>query len=128
MADNKATALKDAKNQYQLKVYYEGHYDEALGLEMMGPSVEYGEILDKNKTPWLIKWQRQDGACIQFADTTRLYKKISQDFSDILDSVIVNAKQREAVGKIVNNMLEGYLWSDMAHDGSQVIVPEGLWS
>ena len=127
MAENKAPALKEAKNQYQLKVYYEGHYDEALGFEVMGPSIEYGEILDKNKTPWLIKWQKKDGTCIQFANTIEVYKKISQDFSDILDSVIVNAKQREAVGKIVDSMLQSYLCSDMAHDGGLLLAPGEPW-
>lgn len=123
MADNKADALKEAKNKYQLKVYYEGEYDEGLGLQLMGPIVEYGEILDKTKTPWLIKWVDPQGICRQFADTVAIYKSVSRDFAAILDAVIVNAKQRQALDKIVDKMLGNYLLEDMAHEHDGILDP-----
>ena len=115
MADNKATALKDAKNQYQLKVYYSGESPEDSGTLVLDTG-----ILDSKHTPWLIKVSSANSLTHQSVDTTGIYHKISKDLSTILDAVIVNAKQREALDKVIDNILSSYLCDDMAHEGDIV--------
>ena len=118
MADNKANALKEAKNQYQLKVYYGGESPSDSG-----DTTICVDNLDRKHRPWLIKFYTRDGVCHQFADTLGVYRKISQDLSQVLDAVIVNNKQREAVDKIVSNMLLDYLGKDMAGEKDSLLDP-----
>lgn len=119
MADNKATALKDAKSEYQLKVYYNGETPEECG-----QTVVYSDVVDGRHTPWLIKWHdKETNRCYQFADTVGIYHKVSQELADVLDAVIVNVKQRQALDKIIDKMLWDYLGLDMAHSGDIVLDP-----
>lgn len=111
MADNKASALKDAKNKYQLKIYYSGDTPADSGSFVID-----ADALDSEHTPWLIKIDAGNNMVHQYADTTGIYHKISQDLATILDAVIVNAKQRTALDKVVDNMLSGYLCEDLAHE------------
>lgn len=118
MADNKAPALKEAKNQYQLKVYYDGPSPAESGTATTNL-----EALDNKHIPWLIKFYTKDGVCHQFADTLGTYRKISQDLSEVLDAVIVNNKQREAVDKIISKILLDYLGTDMAGEKDSLLDP-----
>jgi hypothetical protein len=118
MADNKAEALKEANSKYQLKVYYSGPT-----LEESGQSEVVLDNLDYKHRPWLIKFYTKDGVCHQFADTLGVYRKISQDMAAILDAVIVNAKQRQAVDKIVDDMLLNYLGTDVAGERDSILDP-----
>lgn len=117
MADNKANALKEAKNT-KLKVYYSGDTPE----ESRHTEV-YVDALDNNHTPWLFKFYTKDGSCYQFADTLGVYRVISRDLDQILDAVIVNNKQREAVDKIISKMLLNYLGEDMAGEKDSILDP-----
>lgn len=118
MADNKANALKEAENQYQLKVYYDGPSPAESGFVTTNL-----EALDNKHIPWLIKFYTKDGVCHQFADTIGTYRKISQDLSEVLDAVIVNNKQREAVDKIISKILLEYLGRDMAGEKDSLLDP-----
>lgn len=112
MADNKANALKEASyNKYQLKVYYSGKTPADSGSRIL----EQG-ILDGEHLPWMFKFYTSDRICHQYGDLSGIYNKLSQDLSAILDAVIVNAKQREAVGKIVDHTLYDYLCRDFANE------------
>ena len=111
MAENKATALKEANNKYQLKVYYTGDTPADSGSKIIEQ-----DILDGKHFPWLFKFYTSDKVCHQYGDLAGIYNKLSQDLNAILDAVIVNAKQREAVGKIVDNTLYEYLCRDFAHE------------
>lgn len=119
MADNKAPALKEAKNQYQLKVYYGGPLPE----DDWGDVTFSSDKLSEKHCPWLIKFYTKDGVCHQFADTLGIYRKINQDIGEVLDAVIVNNKQREAIDKIINKMLLDYLGSDLAGEKDSLIDP-----
>lgn len=116
MADNKANALKEAKDQYQLKLYIYG--DSSEGKDDM---VLFTETVDVKTKPGLIKFYLQDGFCYQYADTAGLYHKLLQDISEILDAVIVNSKQRAALDKIVEKTLSNYLLEDMAHENDAIL-------
>ena len=118
MADNKAQALKEANSKYQLKVYYSGDDPTECGQAEV-----ILDDLDYKHRPWLVKFYTKDGVCHQYADTLGVYRKISQDMAQILDAVIVNAKQREAVDKIIGNTLLGYLGSDMAGERDSILDP-----
>ena len=111
MADDKAQALKEAKNQYQLKVYYTGSTPADSGSKILEQ-----DILDGDHLPWLLKFYTYNNICHQYGDLAGIYNKLSQDLNAILDAVIVNAKQREAVGKIVDSTLYEYLCRDFAHE------------
>ena len=111
MADNKATALKEANNKYQLKAYYTGDTPADSGSKIIEQ-----DILDGKHLPWLFKFYTSGMICHQYGDLSGIYNKLSQDLNAILDAVIVNAKQREAVGKIVDNTLYEYLCRDFAHE------------
>lgn len=118
MADNEAQNLKDAKKQYKLKIYCDGENPEEKG------TVHTIDItLDGVETPWLIKCEYEPGKCQQFCNSMGVYHKVLKDFSDILDAVIVNVKQREALDKIVEKQLRNYLGYDMAHEGDLVSDP-----
>ena len=114
MADNKATALKDAsESNIKLKVYYNGDTPIDSGVEEW----EYNlEPLDAKHIPWLFKYypDKSQGLCVQYVNSLAVYKEISRGLSNILDAVIVNTKQREALDKLVDHML----WGDLGHDRS----------
>lgn len=116
MADNKATALKEANNKYQLKVYYTGDTPADSGSKIIEQ-----DILDGKHLPWMFKFYTSDRMCHQYGDLSGVYNKLAQDLNAILDAVIVNAKQREAVGKIVDHTLYDYLCRDFAHEDN--IIP-----
>ena len=116
MADNKATALKEANNKYKLKAYYTGDTPADSGSKIIEQ-----DILDGKHLPWLFKFYTSDNICHQYGDLYGVYNKLSQDLNAILDAVIVNAKQREAVGKIVDNTLYEYLCRDFAH-GDDIVA------
>lgn len=117
MAENKASALKQAK-KYQLKVYYIGDSPAESGKTEV-----HADIIDSAHKPWLFKCYTRDGVCHQYADTYGLYHKFSEELGQVLDAVIVNAKQRDAIGKIVDRMLYDTLGLDMAHENDLIIDP-----
>ena len=120
MADNKAEeAVKDAN--IKLKVYYSGKTPADCGVLEW----EYNmEPLDKEHRPWLFKFfpDGKSVACTQFVDSLSVYKNLSRGLSEILDAVIVNTKQREALDKLVDHLLWGELGSDMAHENDAVVL------
>lgn len=118
MADNKAQALNKAIPKCQLKAYYCGTTPEESGTAEI-----ILDQLDYKHRPWLIKFRIKDGVCHQFADTMGIYRRVSHDLSQILDAVIVNAKQREAVDKIISNTLLNYLGQDMAGEKDSILDP-----
>lgn len=118
MADNKATALKEASKEHQLKVYYSGDTPAECG------HVEIRQdIFDGKHIPWLIKYYEKDGLCHQYADTRGIYRKLSQDLSNIFDAVVVNTKQRAAIDKIIDKLLWEYLGQDMANGTDSILGP-----
>lgn len=120
MADDKATALKEAKN-IKIKVYYTGNTPADSGVEEW----EYNlEPLDSEHKPWLFKFylDKNSPACAQFVNSLAVYSSISKGLSEILDAVIVNTKQREALDKLVDHLLWGELGSDAAHENDGVML------
>ena len=117
MADTKASALKEASTQYQLKVYYSGDTPAESGSKIIEQ-----DILDEKHLPWMFKFYTADNICHQYGDLSGVYNKLSQDLTAILDAVIVNSKQREAVGRIVDNTLFEYLCRDMAHENDIISI------
>ena len=119
MADNKADeALKDAN--IKLKVYYSGKTPADCGVIEW----EYNlEPLDAEHRPWLIKFfpDEDSVACAQFVNSLTVYRSISKGLSEILDAVIVNTKQREALDKLVDHLLWSELGNDAAHEGDGVL-------
>lgn len=111
MAENKADALNQA-DEYKtnLEVFYSGDTPAECG-----KTVVFVRGLDESHHPWLIKWRTDTHLCHQFADTRQLYMPLSKGLNTILDSVIVNNKQREAVGILIDNLLRDQLLMDMAH-------------
>ena len=79
--------------------------------------------LDYKHRPWLIKFYTKDGVCHQYTDTLGVYHRVSRDMSQILDAIIVNAKQRAAVDKIVGNTLLNYLGRDLAGEKDSLLDP-----
>lgn len=119
MTDNKADASKAVLNpECQLKIYYSGDTPEESG-----SSVFVTEELDKKHHPWLFKWYLRDGMCRQFADTMGLYHKLSRELSDIFDAVIVNNKQREAIGRVLDKILFEALGRDCANENEIIVDP-----
>ena len=119
MAENKANlATKSAKSKCKLKVYYYGETPEDSG----NAEVILDE-LDYKHRPWLIKFYTKDGVCHQYTDTLGVYHRVSRDMSQILDAIIVNAKQRAAVDKIVGNTLLNYLGRDLAGEKDSLLDP-----
>ena len=118
MAANKADASKAAKSKCKLKAYYYGESPEDSGQAEV-----IVDELDSKHRPWLIKFYTRDGVCHQYADTLGVYRRVSKDMAQILDAVIVNAKQRVAVGKIVDNKLLDYLGTDMAGEKDGILDP-----
>lgn len=120
MADNKADeALKDAKN-IKIKVYYTGDTPTDSGVEEW----EYNlEPLDREHRPWLFKFYPDNNspACAQFVNSLTVYRSISKGLSEILDAVIVNTKQREALDKLVDHLLWGELGNDAAHEEDGIL-------
>lgn len=122
MAANKPDGSKATKSNYKIKVFFCGDTPEEKG-----HSLEYGDILGDPNSPWLIKLRLDNGLCRQYADTLGIYHRISHDFDAILDAIIVNAKQRKAVGKIVDDMLWNYLGKDMSYEGDSIADPNEFW-
>lgn len=118
MAANKADASKAAKSNIKLKAYYYGENPEDSGQAEV-----IVDELDYKHRPWLVKFYTRDGVCHQYADTLGVYHRVSKDMAQILDAVIVNAKQRAAVGKIVNDKLLDYLGTDMAGEKDGILDP-----
>ena len=122
MADTKAEeALKDAesKSNIKLKVYYNGDTPAECG----SVDWEYNlEPLDAKHQPWLFKVYTEGyGGCHQFTNTALLYTELSNELRLILDTAIVNAKQRESVGLLVDKVLAKLLCEDKAHSGDTVV-------
>lgn len=119
MADNKANeALKDANIKF--KVYYTGETSADSGVVEW----EYNlEPIDSTHRPWLIKFfpNGESSACSQFVNSLSTYQTLSRGLVNILDAVIVNTKQREAIDKLVDHLLWGELGGDKAHEDDGVI-------
>lgn len=118
MAANKADASKATKSNNKLKVYYYGATPEESG-----QSEVILDELDYKHRPWLIKFYTRDGVCHQYTDTLGVYRRVSQDISNILDAVIVNAKQKAAVDKIISDKLLEYLGTDMSGERDVILDP-----
>lgn len=120
MADNKATALKDAKSNIKIKVYYTGDTPTDSGVDEWGYNLE---PLDSEHRPWLFKFYPDNNspACAQFVNSLTVYRSISNGLSEILDAVIVNTKQREALDKLVDHLLWGKLGNDAAHENDGIV-------
>lgn len=118
MAADKANAPKATKSNIKLKAYYSGENIEDSG---------YTEViideLDYKHRPWLVKFYTRNGVCHQYADTLGVYHRVSKDMGQILDAIIVNTKQRAAVGKIVDDKLLEYLGTDMAGEKDGILDP-----
>lgn len=118
MADTKAKALNQADSKYKIKIYYDGDSPAECG------TIEaHFDQLDYRHRPWLVKYYTKDGACHQFTDTLGVYRKVSQDIAQVLDAVLVNAKQRDAVDRIINDKLLEYLGTDMAGEKDSILDP-----
>lgn len=122
MANNKATALKDATTpNIKLKVFYNGDTPADCGAEEW----EYNlEPLDGKHIPWLFKYypDKDQAVCMQYVNSLAVYRKISRGLSNILDAVIVNNKQREALDKLVDHMLWGELGCDMSMENDCIVT------
>ena len=116
MADNKAAALTEASINTKLKVYYNGETPADSGSFVL-----HTDILDEKHYPWVIKWYSDNGICHQYADTKRIYDTIMSQLGVVLDAVIVNSKQRDALDKILDSTLWRILREDMAHSNDYVI-------
>ena len=120
MADNKAEeAVKEAN--IKLKVYYSGKTPADCGVLEW----EYNmDPLDKDHRPWLFKFfpDGESPICMQFVNSLFIYKSLSKGLSEILDAVIVNTKQREALDKLVDHLLWGQLGSDAAYENDAVVL------
>lgn len=121
MAENKAQeALKDAesKSNIKIKAYYSGDTPEDSGVL----DLEYNlEPLDINHMPWLFKVYLDDAHVSQFVNAKKVYFDLSSDLGVVLDSVIVNAKQREAVELLVDKILYQRLRIDNANEGDIIV-------
>ena len=119
MAENKAEkALKEANtNLIKLKAYYSGKTPRDCGTTDFVLNA-----IDKEHIPWLFKCYLPGStdSCIQFVDSIAKYKTLSRGMANILDAVIVNAKQREALDKIVDHLLWGELGSDNSHENDYI--------
>lgn len=118
MVANKPDGSKATKSQYKLKVYYYGESPEDNG-----ESEVVLDNLDYDHRPWLVKFYTKDGVCHQYADTLGVYRRVSQDISRVLDAVIVNAKQKAAVDKIISDKLLDYLGNDIAGEKDSLLDP-----
>ena len=123
MAETKAEqALKDAKSKsnIKIKVFYAGDSPAESGSK----EFEYGiEPLDKKHYPWLFKvYSDNSQYCSQFANTDVLYKEISRELVLLLDAVIVNSKQRDSIGLLVDKLLYNTLCVDRAAEQDIVVI------
>lgn len=118
MVANKPDGSKATKSNYKLKVYYYGERPEDSG-----QSEVVLDGLDYKHCPWLVKFYTREGVCHQYADTLGIYKRVSKDISHILDAIIVNAKQKAAVDKIINDKLLDYLGTDMSGERDSISDP-----
>lgn len=122
MADNKATALKDATTpNIKLKVFYNGDTIDDCGMEEW----EYNlNPLDDKHIPWLFKYypDKSQPVCVQYVNSLAVYKDISRGISEILDAVIVNNKQREALDRLVDRTLWGVLGHDVSMEDDRITM------
>ena len=118
MAANKPDGSRATKSNYKLKIYYSG-----ASPEDSGQSEVVLDGLDYKHRPWLVKFYTRDGVCHQYADTLGVYRRVSSDISHILDAVIVNAKQKAAVDKIICDKLLDYLGTDMSNEKDAISDP-----
>lgn len=116
MADTKATALTEASLNTKLKVYYNGESPADSGDFTLETTV-----LDDKHYPWVIKWYSDNNICHQYANTKIMYDAIMSQMGTILDAVIVNSKQREALDKLIDTTLWRLLREDMTHNNDYVI-------
>lgn len=116
MADTKATALTEASLNTKLKVYYNGETPADSGSFILDTN-----ILDDKHFPWVIKWYSNKNCCHQYANTKIMYDTIMSQMGTILDAVIVNSKQREALDKLIDTTLWRLLREDMTHNNDYVI-------
>lgn len=126
MAENKADALNttNAVESTKLKVYYSCDTPDRSGMETFEVSLPVGA------RPWLIKevsmetedlqYNKSD-IVYQFACTSSVYKDLSRSINTILDAVVVNSKQREAVELLVDKALYDRLCTDLAN-GHDVVL------
>lgn len=119
MTDNKAgKAIKEVKN-IKLKVYYTGDTPAESGVVEWKYNLE---PLDSEHFPWLFKVYRDETpGCAQFVNSLRVYQDLSRGLANILDAVIVNTKQREAIDKLVDHLLWGELGGDAAHEDDGIL-------
>jgi len=121
MADNKAKALKDAEanSNIKIKVYYSGETPAECGVKEWEHNLE--PIGGKN-IPWLFKYypDKNQKSCAQFVNSLAVYRSISIGLAEILDAVIVNVKQRDALARLVDHLLWGELGSDNANEGDGI--------
>lgn len=118
MVANKPDGSKATKTDCKLKVYYDGESPAECGqLEVIVDG------LDQRHRPWLVKFYTKEGVCHQYADTLGVYRRVSKDISYILDAVIVNAKQKAAVDKIISDKLLEYLGTDMSGERDGILDP-----
>lgn len=122
MADNKATALKDAesKSNIKIKAYYSGETPAECGVKEW----EYNlEPIDEKHAPWLFKYypDKNQKSCAQFVNSLTAYHTISRGLAEILDAVIVNTKQREALDRLVDHLLWERLGDDNANENDGVL-------
>lgn len=120
MVANKASedASKTTESKCKLKAYYYGKTPEDSGQAEV-----IIDGLDLQHRPWLLKFYTRDKVCHQFTDTLGVYRRVSRDIAQILDAVIVNAKQKAAVNKIINDKLFDYLGRDLAGENDAILDP-----
>lgn len=120
MADNKAPALKDAESEsnIKIKVYYSGETPAECGVEEW----DNLEPLGGKNAPWLFKYypDKNQKICAQFVNSLAVYRSLSRGLAEILDAVIVNTKQREALAKLVDKLLWGELGNDNANENDGI--------
>lgn len=122
MADNKAKALKDAEaeSNIKIKVYYSGETPAECGVKEWEHNLE---PIGRKNIPWLFKYypDKDQKNCVQFVDSLAMYRSISRGLAEILDAVIVNTKQREALDRLVDHLLWEKLGSDNANEGDGIV-------
>lgn len=127
MADTKAEqALKDAesKSNIKIKVFYTGDTPAESGSKELECDMA---PLDKKHYPWLFKvYGNNSQFCSQFANTDVLYKEIGRELVLLLDAVIVNSKQRDSIGLLVDKLLYDALCTDRAAKQDVVAIARFL--
>ena len=116
----------EANNAYLLK-NLEGKNDRSARFVCCIACVfpeEYNlEPIGEKHFPWLFKFypHKDLKGCAQFVNSRSAYQSISKGLAEILDAVIVNTKQRDALDKLVDHLLWEKLGNDNANENDGIL-------